>query len=186
MAFEGVAVREAAIEGRAEAFALLDARRLASAYRLASLILHDGSEGEDAVQLAIAVAWERWSMLRDPTRFEPWFDRILVNTCRDRLRRMRHRPVVEIQVAADRPASDSFSTVGDRDAIGRAFARLSADQRIAVVLRFYRDLPIDEIAARLGVPSGTVKSRLHAALAAMRLALDAGPADVAGAPKEAR
>lgn len=181
---EGAAVREDAIPDRAAAFSLLDPGRLASAYRLATLILRDPSEGEDAVQEAVTSAWARWTTLRDPARFEPWFDRILVNTCRDRLRRLRHRPVVEIDMASDRAGPDSFATVADRDAIGQAFARLSPDQRIAVVLRFYRDLPVEEIATRLGVPSGTVKSRLHAALAQMRGALDAGSPE--GVPKEAR
>ena len=55
--------------------------------------------------------------------------------------------------------------------LDRAFAHLSADQAITVVLRFHADLTLEGIAARMGVPVGTVKSRLHAALAAMQLAL---------------
>ena len=60
-----------------------------------------------------------------------------------------------------------------RDEIERGFRRLDADQRLVVVLHYYLDLPLPEVAATLGVPVGTAKSRLHRGLAAMRLALGA-------------
>lgn len=179
MAVEG-ASRANIVPDRAAAFDLLDAHRLGAAYRLATLILRDRAEAEDATQEAVAVAWSRWSTLREPDRFEVWFDRILVNVCRDRLRRLRHRGIVEIRVANGRTGPDAYATVDRRDEIGRAFERLSADQRAVVVLRFYHDLPLGEIAERLAIPEGTVKSRLHAALGVLRRSLDA-----ASAPKEA-
>lgn len=173
LAIEGASRSAATLPDRDAAFALLDARRLGDAYRLAALILRDASEAEDVTQEAIAAAWSRWSTLRDPDRFEVWFDRILVNVCRDRLRRIRHHAVVEIAVAEGRSAPDVYATVDRRDEISRSFQRLTADQRAVVVLRFYRDLPLEGIAERLGIPKGTVKSRLHTALGVMRASLDA-------------
>jgi RNA polymerase sigma-70 factor (ECF subfamily) len=70
------------------------------------------------------------------------------------------------------PAADSHGSTMARLTLEPAFARLSPEQRIIVVLRFWRDLPVEEIAERLGVPEGTVKSRLHYALKALREAIE--------------
>lgn len=116
----------------------------------------------------------RETSLRDLERFEAWFSRILVNTCRDRLRVRRRRPVVEVFPTAP----DEHTEPGDfrdmihtRDELARAFEVLSADDRITLVLRFWADLSIEAIGERLGIPSGTVKSRLHHALARLRAGL---------------
>jgi RNA polymerase sigma-70 factor (ECF subfamily) len=69
-------------------------------------------------------------------------------------------------------ASDAYATTHDRAQLWPALARLAPDQKVVVALRFYRDLSIDQIAARLGVPSGTVKSRLHRGLRELRAGLD--------------
>jgi RNA polymerase sigma-70 factor, ECF subfamily len=78
------------------------------------------------------------------------------------------------------PAGDGFVQTLERDAIGEALATLSADHQVVVALRFYRDLTVDQIAARLGIPAGTVQSRLHYALKRLHAAIDAsderGPA----------
>jgi len=158
---------------RVAAFTTLAERHLDASYRLATLILGSSAEAEDATHDAFAVAWRHWRSLRDPDRLEPWFDRILVNTCRDRLRRARRHRVVDLSdTLADPPAGvDMAGAVADREAIGRGLARLTPDARIVLILRFYRDLSIDEIAARVGVPTGTVKSRLHYALRDLGAAL---------------
>ena len=79
------------------------------AYRLAGLLLADGHEAEDAVQDALATAWQSFDTLRDPNRFGPWFDRILVNGCRDRLRRRSLIRFVAIDGEAERlPATRSW------------------------------------------------------------------------------
>ena len=80
---------EAPEDARATAFTRLTAVRLVSCYRLATVILGDPVEAEDATHDAAARAWERWGSLRDLDRFDAWFGRILVNECRDRLRRRR-------------------------------------------------------------------------------------------------
>jgi RNA polymerase sigma-70 factor (ECF subfamily) len=138
------------------------------------MILGSRADAEDATHDAFVAAWRSWGTLRDPDRFEAWFDRILVNTCRDRLRRSRRHGVTDLSdTLGDLPAAgDVERATADRDIIGRGLARLTPDQRVVIVLRFYRDLTIDEIAARLGVPAGTVKSRLHYGLRELGAALD--------------
>lgn len=137
------------------------------AYRLAGLILGDASEAEDAVGDALERAWSRAAQLRDPAGLQAWFDRILVNLCRDRLRRRgRVRFLVLADDAVDR--RDSFRDVLAKDEALRAMADLSDDERVTVVLHFWADLTLVEVAARVGWPVGTVKSRLHRALERMR------------------
>jgi RNA polymerase sigma-70 factor (ECF subfamily) len=158
---------------RAAVFAALAEHHLDASYHLAALILGNRAEAEDATHDAFLAAWKGWGSLRDPDHFEAWFDRILVNACRDRLRRLRRHHVIDLSdTLLDPPApGDAATATADRDAIGRGLARLTPDQRTVLVLRFYRDLSIDEIAARVGVPAGTVKSRLHRALRDLAAAL---------------
>jgi RNA polymerase sigma-70 factor (ECF subfamily) len=157
---------------RMEAFTFLDDARLLQSYRLATLILRDRDEAADATQEAIVRAWSSWGTLRDRSRFDAWFDRILVNICRNRMRHARTIHVVALDDSFQLPAADAHGATIARLALEPAFARLSPDQRIVVVLRFWRDLSVDDIAERLGVPPGTVKSRLHYALKTLREAVE--------------
>jgi RNA polymerase sigma-70 factor, ECF subfamily len=156
---------------RAQAFLRLADHHLDAAYRLARAILHDSIDAQDATHDAFEQAWRKWSTLRDPARFEPWFDRILVNTCRDRLRSGR-RQAVDISVEVAMSAGDPFAQAHDRDLLRNAIAALSPDHRVVVALRYYRDLPVDQIASRLGIPTGTVQSRLHYALKRLHAAIE--------------
>lgn len=156
---------------RAEAFRRLADRHLDASYGLARAILRDPAEAEDATHDAFIQAWRKWSSLRDPARFEHWFRRILVNTCRNRLRRRRRWSSSDL--SPDLPLlADGYRRTDDREAIEQAVAQLSADHRVAVALRFYLDLTVDEIARQLGVRPGTVKSRLHHALRRLHRLLD--------------
>jgi len=146
--------------------------RLERAYRLATVILRDSFEAEDAVHDAAIQAWIQWAALRDQSKMDAWFDRILVNECRARLRRRRIRPLT-MDDPASGVAPDVLSAVGVREVLHSALAGLDADHRIAVVLRYVAELTPREIAARTGDREGTVKSRLHYALRQMRAALDA-------------
>lgn len=162
---------------RATAFDALAQEQLDRAYRTATLILRDPVEAEDAAHDALVIAWREWSSLRDPDRADAWFGRILSHVCLERLRRRRRRPVTDISAEVEAevvatPGRDLPTAIADRDALDRAFARLSPEHRIAVVLRFYADLTVDQIAERTGVPSGTVKSRLHRALRDLGVTLE--------------
>lgn len=163
-------VAAAALDRRA-AFAQLVDRDLDHAYRIAGVILGNGPDAEDATHDAIVQAWRSYAGLRDVDRFEAWFQRILVNVCRDRLRKRRRTPVAELAVAGARSMPDRFAGIDDRLALERAFERLSPDQAITVALRFYGDLTLEAVADRMRVPVGTVKSRLHTALELLQRAL---------------
>jgi RNA polymerase sigma-70 factor, ECF subfamily len=158
---------------RGRAFRRLADGHLDAAYGLARAILRDPGEAQDATHDAFLQAWRKWSTLRDPARFEQWFDRILVNACRDRLRHASRWQATDISAeVAIASGGDPFGQAQDRDVLGAALTTLSADQRVVVALRYYRDLPIDEIASRLDIPAGTVQSRLHYALERLHLAID--------------
>lgn len=165
------------MDDRATAFAALLDRGLDSHYRLAAVILGDPIEAEDAVHDAAVIAWRGFGRLRERDRFEAWFSRILVNGCRDRLRARRRRPVV-VPILDLEPSALPLRTADDgggvlaRDLLGRAFAGLDPDHVVVVVLRYYADLTVPEIAARLGIAEGTVKSRLHHALRRLRAAVE--------------
>jgi RNA polymerase sigma-70 factor (ECF subfamily) len=148
---------------RDAAFVRLADEHLDRAYRLARAILRDPAEAQDATHDAFVQAWRKWSTLRDPARFEPWFDRILVNTCRNRLRANR-RQTTDISAEVALSTGDHAARADDRQALGAAIAELSPDHQVVVALRFYRDLSVAEIATRIGVPVGTVQSRLHYAM----------------------
>ena len=159
-----IALRDQAYDAE---FADAIAGELSMAYRLAGYILADAVDAQDAVQEASVRSWRGWLNLRERDKFHSWFSQILVNVCRTRLRqRARHRTLDIDEV--DVVGGDPFMAALARDTIGRALSALSPELRIVVVLRYWGELPLAEIADRLRIPIGTVKSRHHAALQALR------------------
>jgi RNA polymerase sigma-70 factor (ECF subfamily) len=157
-----------------EAFVRLAGVELDRAYRLAGLILGNSHDAEDATQDALLRAWRSAPSLRDPTGFQAWFDRILVNVCRDRLRRRNRIRFIALDPATDvELAADPIRSILDRDEALRALDTLEPDERTVLVLHFWADLTLAAIAERLDWPIGTVKSRLHRALERMHVRLDA-------------
>jgi RNA polymerase sigma-70 factor (ECF subfamily) len=158
-----------------DTFVRLTRAELDRAYRMAGLILGNTGDAEDAVGDAIERAWTHVGELREPDRFQAWFDRILVNACRDRIRRRGRVRFVQLAPEFDTPAAgDAFERAIERDQILRAMVDLTPDEREVVVLHFYADLTLEAVAERLGWRTGTVKSRLHRALGKMRRQLDSG------------
>jgi RNA polymerase sigma-70 factor, ECF subfamily len=167
--------------GQEVAFTRLAEVHLDGAYRLARAILRDPTEAQDATHDAYVQAWRKWSTLRDPSRFEAWFDRILVNTCRNRLQRAGRWQATDISEEVAAAGGDQYAASNERNRIGLALATLSPDHAIVIALRYYRDLTVEEIGQRLGIPPGTVQSRLHYALKRLHVAIDA--ADSTGAAR---
>ena len=159
-------------ESGEEVFARLSDRELDRCYSLAGYLLGDATEAQDATQEAMARAWRARATLKDADAFQGWLDRILVNACMDRMRRRNLIRFVEIEAGEEVPGGDPFRELLSKDELGRALDILPPEQRAVVVLRFWRDLTVDEIARRLGCPSGTVKSRLHAAIGALRARME--------------
>ena len=160
------------LNARREAFERLTDQRLLRAYRLATLILRRDGDAQDAVHDAAVIAWTRFDELRDQSRFDAWFDRIVVNACRQRLRRSGVRQLV-MEGSPSLAAPDGTAGRAEQDALRRALDRLKPEHREVVVLRHLEDYSIAEIAVRTGERQGTVKSRLHYALRELRAAYDA-------------
>jgi RNA polymerase sigma-70 factor, ECF subfamily len=169
---------ERAGQGDHDAFALLVRAGVTRLDAAARLILHDPELARDAVQESFIRAWRDLPGLRDPDRFDAWIHRITVRSCLEILRRRRRRVIeVELNPGTDVPVSDIGSFVVDRDQVERALRRLDPDWRALVVVHYFLGVSLPEAAAALGIPLGTAKSRLHRALALMRLELklDSGP-----------
>ena len=157
---------------RMAAFRQLADLRLDASYRLATAILGDPSQSQDAVHDAVLLAWERWPSLRDRAKFDAWFDRIVVNTCRERLRRSARRQTSDIAAHANLGVPDPAPEVQRRVLLDQAFERLKPDDVVVLSLRHFLDLQLDDIALLLDVPLQTVNSRLRAARARLRTHLE--------------
>ena len=172
---------ERARKGDHDAFAELAGAAISRLDAAAWLMLRDIEQAKDAVQNALVRAWRDLPTLKDPDKFDAWVHRLVVHACIDEARRTRrHRVDVELTeldtpTIAD-PASaiaDPASAIADRDQLERGFLRLDPEMRAVIVLHHYLDLPMPTVAATLGIPLGTAKSRLNRALGLMRAALDA-------------
>lgn len=169
--------------GDDDAFEELITPRLERLFRIARAIVRDESLARDVVQDACVHAWRELASLRDAGRFDAWLTQVVVNGCRSQLRRTKRRAVREIAFDDPDPRGRSpqirseerllGDQVVDAEAVRRAFVRLNPDQRTVLVLHYVDDRPVAEIAAAMGVPSGTVKWRLSRAREALRRALEA-------------
>jgi RNA polymerase sigma-70 factor, ECF subfamily len=165
---------ERAMAGDHDAFSELARVSIGRLYVVARLIVRDDAVAEDATQEALVSAWSHLGALRDPDRFEAWLHRLLVRACYREAARHQRRRRLEVHVpVVEAPAADSTTDFADRDQLERGFRRLDTDQRAVLVLHHYLGLSLDEAAEVLGVPPGTVGSRLHRATQAMRAALEA-------------
>ncbi len=147
------------------------ARRL---FLVAHRIVRDDAAADDATQDALVAIWRDLPSLRDPDRFDAWAYRMVVRYCRSEGRRHRRMGVtiVDLSDTLGEPRDD-IAAVALRDELGRAFDALSHDHRTVVVLHHLLGLPLDEIAEILEIPYGTVGSRLHHAMRAMRASIEA-------------
>ena len=138
-------------------------------YTTAYRIVRDADRAADAVQQTLIAIWRELPSLRDPDRFDAWTYRLVVRFALLESRRVRRTGVREISLSELVPsASDAFADSALRDQLDRALAELSPHHRTVVVLHHYAGLQLAEIAEILDVPYGTVGSRLHHALRAMR------------------
>ena len=165
---------ERAQDGDEQAFASLAVAVGNRLHAVAHRILRDAALAEDATQQALLAIWRDLPQLKDPQRFDAWSYRLLVRACYVEGRRSGSWGPNLRLLPADEPATgDGMSSVMDRDQLERGFRRLSIDHRAVVVLHHYLDMTVDEVAQTLGVPVGTVRSRLHYAMRALRSALEA-------------
>ena len=160
--------------GDREAFSRLAEQSVAHMFDVAQLMLRDSDLAKDAVQEALILTWRDLRALRDPDRFTAWMHRILVRCVyRAATHERRQAAVRSLDAIGERTVPDSSRALEDRDQVDRGFRRLKPELRAALVVHHYLGLTYDEAAEVLGVPAGTVKSRLNRATAAMRAELDA-------------
>jgi RNA polymerase sigma factor (sigma-70 family) len=166
-------------EGDRIAFERLVDRWIEPAFRTALAILGREADAHDATQDALLDAWRNIRQLRDPERFDAWLGRIHLNACRTAGRRRGRTTVHEISVSfipePDEPAGRRPGVAeesADLDELERAFGRLALPLRTVLVLHHWQRRSVEEIAAVLGIPQGTIKWRLHEARAALTRALE--------------
>jgi RNA polymerase sigma-70 factor, ECF subfamily len=167
------ALVERAMRGDHDAFAALIGAATNRLYAMACLILRDTDRAEDATQEAIVRAWRELPRLREPDRFAAWLRRLTVNACFDEARQVKRRAEISLVHLSERSTADSSGAFVEHDRVDRAFRRLPFDQRTVLVLQHHFDLSHTEIAETLGIPVGTVKSRIRYGAAALRASLDA-------------
>ncbi len=169
-----------AVSGDPRAFDALADRIGDGLYRRAYTILRDEPDARDAAQEALIRAWRELPRLQTSGSFDAWLDRILVNVCRDQLRRRRRRQVREIRPVLEPtssewvglPAADHGSRDDRTALIVAAFRRLSIDDRSLIVLHHLESRSVADLAVALRIPEGTVKRRLHTARERLQRALE--------------
>lgn len=160
--------QRAGVVNRATDFEQFYRRERAGLYRALALTTGDAELAREAVDEAMVRAYGRWRRVRDYDNPAGWVYRVALNWATSGLRRRaRSVPVPHV---GERAGADEPDPPDDR--LARAVAGLPDHQRAVVVLRFHLDWSLDRIAAALDVPTGTVKSRLHRGLAAVRDTLE--------------
>jgi len=159
--------------GDKEAFASLVALSADRCFALAYRILRDHHRAQDAVQQALLGAWRDLPTLHDLERFDAWLHRLVVHACYAEARgERRHTARVRVLHLEPISTSDVASSVAARHDLEHAFRQLTPEQRAVVVLHHHLGYPLTEIAATLGIPEGTARSRLHYAVRQLRAVLD--------------
>lgn len=155
---------------RERAFTSLVAQFLPDAQRLAYAMLLSSADCEDAVQEATIKAWLAHHRLREGSNFRAWFLTIVANECKQR-RRNKWWSILKLP---DRLASGASADILDAEIdLRRALVRLPYDSRLALVLRYYLDLQMDDVGRVLGVSEKAAKSRIHRGLRRLRVEVDA-------------
>lgn len=153
-----------AVAGDRGAFAELLRPEYRAAFRLAYGLLQDVDEAEDAVQEAAFSAWKRIGNLREGASLRPWFFGIVANRCRT-VKRNRWWSVDRTEPPdREAPALDLAASLDLR----RALRRLGHDERLVLVLRYYLDMPFEEIATTLGISTKAARTRVERAIHRLR------------------
>jgi len=161
---------ERAVRGDRGAFERLIEPHLLVALGAARLITGDEADAADAVQDALLTAWQSLHSLRDPQLFAAWFRKIVIRSATRFVRARRRLVALDLDMPGP---NDSVEREFDRRQLARAFARLDSKDRVLLTLHHYWQMPVAESAQLLGLPEGTVRSRVHHALKRLRACYDA-------------
>jgi RNA polymerase sigma-70 factor (ECF subfamily) len=169
---------ERARDGDLDAFTELVKAAFPRLKGVAYLILRDADHAEDAVQDAFVAAWQDIRALRDPDAWDAWLRRLLVRICYRIAKKDRRRTQVELQVKPDPGGAGSMDAMADvavREWVLAELGRIDVEKRSVIVLHYYLDLPMREVAEILDLPYGTAASRLHRGLELMRASMHGVP-----------
>src|SRR5437870_3635978 len=136
-------------------------------FRLALAMLHDAQAAEDAVQEASFTAWRKLGRMHDQGRLRPWFLGVVANKCRN-ARRKKWVVEVSVGVPEELPAVSSEDRTLRSADLRRAISHLGHDDRLVVVLYFYLDMPVDDVATVAGTSVGAMRARLYRAIKKLR------------------
>ena len=165
-------------QGDRDAFERLAGAVATRMYSTAMLVLRDADQASDAAQEALIDLWRKLPTLRESEAFEAWLTKLVIRRCYAAARRTwrvrSHVTSIDVEVGA---RSDEW-LVDARDEIERAFRRLTLEQRAVLVVHHRLGLRDAEAAAALGIPLGTMKSRLNRATAALRAGIEADSREV--------
>ncbi|MGG4460167.1 sigma-70 family RNA polymerase sigma factor [Brevibacillus porteri] len=148
-------------DGSVEAFARVIQLYERTLYGVARTYVGRDEDCADVVQDTVMKAFRAIRTLREPAYFKTWMIQILINECRQWQRKKKRSPTVELSVL--QIEEKSIQAPYEAIELTEAVRKLEHELRIAVWLHYYEDLPIKQVALRVGVPEGTVKSRLHRA-----------------------
>lgn len=169
---------ERARNGNLEAFTQLVEIAFPRLKGVAYLILRDPDRAEDAVQEALVAAWQDLRALRDPDAWDAWLRRLLIRICYRFAKQDRRRIQIELHVTPNPERSgftDATADLAEREWVLDELGRIDVEKRTVIVLHYYLDLPIREVAEILDIPYGTAASRLHRGLELMRAAMHGVP-----------
>ncbi|HSS94336.1 MAG TPA: sigma-70 family RNA polymerase sigma factor [Candidatus Dormibacteraeota bacterium] len=136
-------------------------------YRLACALLHDAAAAEDVVQEASLIAWRKVGRLEDRSRLRAWFLGIVANECRN-ARKRRWTTAVGHGLPAGLSVASSEEHVLQGADLRNALRQLPHQDRLVVILYFYLDMPLTEVAAVAGGSVGAVRARLYRAVRRLR------------------
>ena len=164
----------AARDGDIDAYSQLVRASFPRLYGVANLILRDADRAQDAVQDALVLAWKHVRSLRDPDAWDAWLRRLTVRACYKVAKQEKRRTEVEQHLTLDAGTAvtrDHSAELAERDWVVGKLGSIDIDQRAVLVLHYYLDLPVKEVAAILDIPYGTAASRLHRGLEALRASM---------------
>jgi len=173
------------LSGDRAAFAALVERHERRVYNLALRMTGREEDARDATQDALLTVLNKLSSFRGEAAFTTWLHRVTVNACYDLLRKRQRAPLLErgeddMPAIEPPPAADHADTSDLSIDVRRALTEVPEDFRVVMILHDVQDLPQEEVAAILGIPVGTVKSRLHRGRIALARALGVRPAEASG------
>jgi RNA polymerase sigma-70 factor (ECF subfamily) len=173
------------LSGDRAAFAALVERHERRVYNLALRMTGREEDARDATQDALLTVLKKLSSFRGEAAFTTWLHRVTVNACYDLLRKRQRAPLLErgeddLPAIEPPPAADHAETSDLSIDVRQALTQVPEGFRVVMILHDVQDLPQEEVAAILGIPVGTVKSRLHRGRIVLARALGVRPAEASG------